>query len=158
MSVTNLDVIQLRQRQDGALELVHEGEARQVHVHRCFPWRGADRFISLCDGDGVELALIRELAMLDPESRALLDEALRVAGFTLEVQRIHNVVKEIEIRNWTVEVGGEVRTFQTELDEWPRTLEDGRVLISDVAGDLYSIPDLQGLDDKSQRLLWALTD
>ena len=77
-------------------------------------------------------------------------------GFTLEISRIEAIEKEIEIRHWKVIVGGERRTFQTELDEWPRTLTDGRLLIKDGASNLYSIPDPDRLDKKSYQLLWAL--
>jgi hypothetical protein len=48
--------------------------------------------------------------------------------------------------------------FQTRLDDWPRELPGGDILIRDVAGDLYHVPDPEALDQRSQELLWAFVD
>jgi hypothetical protein len=45
------------------------------------------------------------------------------------------------------------RRFQTPLDGWPRELEDGSLVMADVFGDLYRVPDPAELDEKSRRLL-----
>ena len=50
------------------------------------------------------------------------------------------------------------RTFQTKLDDWPRELPGGGLLIGDVAGDLYQIANRDDLDEKSRKLLWAFAD
>jgi hypothetical protein len=142
---------------DRTLVLVKDGKRARVQVRRCFPWREPDNFVSLADDEGKELALVHRLTDLDQGSRQALEEALAVAGFTLEIRRILSLEKEIEIRNWRVDVGGRERTFQTALDEWPRDLGAGALLIRDVGGDLYTIPDPTRLDEKSRRFLWALT-
>jgi hypothetical protein len=95
---------------------------------------------------------------LDSSSRKALQDVLRIVGFTLEIERILSITREIEIRNWVVWVGGVRRSFQTAPDEWPRRLDDGRHLILDIAGDLYSIADLEALDSHSRKLIWALID
>lgn len=149
--------VMLERDVDHALVLVRDGQRTRVRPRRCFPWRHPHGFISLADEDGQEQALILSLDDLPPGSRRALEEALAVSGFTMEIERILGVEKEIEIRNWRVEVGGQERTFQTELDEWPRDLTGGTLLIRDVAGDLYTISDPKRLDDKSRKFLWALT-
>jgi hypothetical protein len=50
------------------------------------------------------------------------------------------------------------RSFQTHLDDWPRVLPGGGLLIRDVAGDLYRLADPKRLDKKSRALLWAFVD
>jgi len=67
-------------------------------------------------------------------------------------------VEEVEIRQWTVETVHGTRSFQTHLDDWPRVLPGGGLLIRDVAGDLYRLPDPYELDRKSRELLWAFVD
>lgn len=74
------------------------------------------------------------------------------AGSVLEIE------EEIEIRQWTVETRQGKRSFQTHLDDWPRVLPSGGLLIRDVAGDLYKLADPNGLDRKSRALLWAFVD
>jgi hypothetical protein len=47
------------------------------------------------------------------------------------------------------------RSFQTKRDEWPQEMPNGGLLIRDVAGDLFFIRDVGGLDDESRkRLAW----
>lgn len=147
----------LKRTASGALALVRNGKTTPVQVRRCFPWRQPDRYVSLCDKEGKELVLVHEPDRLDAASQVVLDEELALAGFTLRIRRILELDEEIELRTWKVDVGTDVRCFQTELDEWPRTLPGGRVVIKDVSGDLYSIENPNELDAKSKRLLWALS-
>jgi hypothetical protein len=50
------------------------------------------------------------------------------------------------------------RLFQTELDEWPTKIGEGRLLIEDLCGDLYTIENPAALDPLSRKLLWPLLD
>src|SRR5213083_2953246 len=102
--------------------------------------------------------LIRDVAELAPASRRVLEEALVAAGFVFEVTRVVAIEEEIEIRHWRVETRQGPRTFQTRLDDWPRLLPHGGLLIRDLAGDLYHLGRPQALDRKSRALLWAFVD
>lgn len=150
--------LRLERRVDGQLWVLQDGEAHPVHVHRCFPWSDPGRFVSLRDHDEQELAMVSEPGELDAESRRVLESALAEAGFVLQVSAIHRVEDEVEIRTWSVETRQGPRTFQTRLDEWPRDVPGGGLLIRDVAGDLYHVPDPQALDGESRALLWAYSD
>ena len=88
----------------------------------------------------------------------MLEQALIEAGFVLQIVKIYEVEEEVEIRTWKVETMQGPRTFQTRLDDWPRELPGGGLLIRDVAGDLYQVADREALDDKSKKLLWAFAD
>jgi hypothetical protein len=133
-------------------------DARPVAVRRCFPWSEPGRFISLRDVHNREVALVRDPAELESGSRLALEQALAAAGFVLEVTRLLKVEEEIEIRRWEVETRQGPRTFQTRLDDWPRALPGGGVLIRDVAGDLYQVAAPENLDRMSRDLLWAFVD
>lgn len=102
--------------------------------------------------------MVDEPAALDEASRAALERALAIAGFVLEVARVVSIEEEVEIRQWSVETTSGPRSFQTHLDEWPRVLPDGELLIRDVAGDLYKIGAPRTLDRKTRELLWAFVD
>src|SRR6266480_2862312 len=91
-------------------------------------------------------------------SRAALETALAVAGFVFEVTRVLEIEEEVEIRRWQVETRQGPRTFQTRLDDWPRTLPHGGLLIRDLAGDLYHLAAPEQLDRQSRELLWAFVD
>ena len=136
-----------------------KGEKRvPVEVNRCFPWSEPQRFFSLRDADGNEVALISDLGDLDPGSRALVEQSLAEAGFLLEILGVESMEDEFEIRNWKVTTRQGSCTFQSKIGDWPRETPQGGMLISDVAGNLFSIPDPHALDEKSQKILWAFID
>jgi hypothetical protein len=131
---------------------------KAVSVRRCFPWSEPSRHLSLRDTEEEEFALVRDPADLDGRSRAALEMALAVAGFVFEVTRVLEIDEEVEIRHWRVDTRQGLRTFQTRLDDWPRTLPNGGLLIRDLAGDLYHLGTPGQLDRKSRELLWAFVD
>jgi hypothetical protein len=150
--------LRLEFRADGSLWALRGDEERAVSVRRCFPWSEPTRHLSLRDSDEAEFALVKDPAELDPRSRAALETALRVAGFVFEVTHVLEIDEEVEIRHWRVETQQGSRAFQTRLDDWPRTLPHGGLLIRDLAGDLYHLGRPERLDRKSRELLWAFVD
>jgi hypothetical protein len=152
------EALALERRGDGRLWARRGGEALPVVVRRCFPWSESSRYISLRSDDQREVALVRDLGALSPESRQALEEAMAEAGFMFEVTRVKGVEAEVEIRHWRVETRQGPRTFQTRLDDWPRALPGGGFLIRDVAGDLYRLPEPESMDHESRKLLWAFVD
>ena len=150
--------LRLEWRSDGSLWALRGNEERAVAVRRCFPWSEPARYLSLRDSEEEEFAVVRDPADLDARSRAALEMALAVAGFVFAVTRLLEIDEEVEIRHWRVETRQGPRTFQTRLDDWPRMLPHGGLLIRDLAGDLYHLPDLATLDRRSRDLLWAFVD
>lgn len=150
--------IELRGAEDGHLVAVVNGKAVLVRVRQCFPWSEPSRHLSLRDGEDDEVALVDDPASLAPASRDALEQALAEAGFVLEVTRVLSIEEEVEIRHWTVETAQGRRAFQTHLDDWPRPLPGGELLIRDVAGDLYRLPLPARMDQRSRELLWAFVD
>ncbi len=143
---------------DGRLRVCVKGESHVVQIRRCFPWSDPTRYLSLRDDDDKEIVLIADPAQLDEGSRQVLEDALAEAGFLFDITAVLEVEEEVELRHWRVQCRQGSRTFQTRLDEWPRRLPDGSLLIRDLAGDLYRLPDIATLDRKSRKLLWAFVD
>ncbi len=156
--IEGTQALTLERRADGRLWAVRGDGARAVWVRRCFPWSDPGRFLSLRDDAEAEFALVRDPAELDVESRDVLEAALVAAGFVFAITRVVAIDEEVEIRHWRVETRQGTRTFQTRLDDWPRPLPQGGLLIRDVAGDLYHLANPATLDRKSRALLWAFVD
>lgn len=148
----------LRSGADGRLVAMVDGAPVAVRLRQCFPWSEPDRHLSLRDNDDNEIALVRDPSELDPESRDALERAVAEAGFVLEVTRVVSIEEEVEIRQWVVETRQGGRSFQTHLDDWPRALPSGGLLIRDVGGDLYRLAAPDEMDRKSRELLWAFVD
>ena len=149
---------EIRRDGDGTLQIIREGKPVTVMLHPCFPWSASTRFISLRENENKEIYLINRLDDLDNASRQAVEASLTESTFTLEVTAIKKIKKEFDLRLWTVETKQGPRRFQTKLDDWPRNLPDGGMVIRDLAGDLYHIADPDNLDRKSARLLWSFRD
>jgi hypothetical protein len=154
----NVRALVLEWRDDGSLWAMRDDNERAVSVRRCFPWTEPARHLSLRDAEEEEFAFVRDPGDLDARSRAALEMALAVAGFVFEVTRVLEIDEEVEIRRWRVDTRQGPRTFQTRLDDWPRTLPHGGLLIRDLAGDLYHLGKPGQLDKRSRELLWAFVD
>jgi len=150
--------LRLEHRADGQMWAAQGEDERAVRVRRAFPWSEPGRFLSLRDHEDVEVALVTDPAELDPQSRRVLETALVQAGFVFEVTAVVAIDEEVEIRTWRVETRQGSRSFQTRLDDWPRALPEGGLLIRDVAGDLYHLEDPARLDRHSRELLWSFVD
>jgi hypothetical protein len=148
----------LRGAGDGRLFAIVDGVAVAVRLRQCFPWSEPQRHLSLRDEDDEEVALVENPATLGEESRGALEHALAEAGFVLQVTRVLSIDEEVEIRQWKVETKHGPRSFQTHLDDWPRVLPMGGLLIRDVGGDLYLLAAPQDMDRRSKELLWAFVD
>ena len=143
---------------DGRLFAVVDGVAVAVRLRQCFPWSEPHRHLSLRNEDDEEVALVEDPATLGEESRLAIEHALAEAGFVLEVTRVVSIDEEVEIRQWKVETKHGPRSFQTHLDDWPRVLPMGGLLIRDVGGDLYLLASPREMDRRSKELLWAFVD
>lgn len=142
---------------DAALRLWLARGERRVHVRpvRCFPWSSPGELVSLRDEKDGEQLLVEHLHDLDPESAGALAVALHGTGFVLEVCRVESIEEDYEMRIWHTITRQGKRTFQTKLDEWPWAAPDGGHLVRDLAGDLFRLPPLDTLDEKSRLWLWA---
>jgi Domain of unknown function (DUF1854) len=139
---------QLNSNEAGQLLLHSQRGSIPVRPVACFPWSEPNNYISLRNEAGMEVGFIDSAAELDHSSRTALETTLRQTRFVFEVIAIEKVEDEFELRTWS-------GSFQTKLDEWPRTLETGAVMIRDLSGDLYQIKDPTALDPASQKLVWA---
>ena len=148
----------LRSTGDGRLAIEIDGRRISVRLRQCFPWSQPHRHLSLRDDADHEIAMVEDPAALGDESRCAIEHALAIAGFVLNVTRVVSIDEEVEIRQWIVDTTQGRRSFQTHLDDWPRSLPGGALLIRDVAGDLYRLGDPATLDRHSRDLLWAFVD
>ncbi len=154
----SIDGPTLRTALDGRLVVVIDDRSVPVRLRQCFPWSEPGLHLSLRNDEDREVAIIDDPAQLEDESRRALEHAIAEAGFVLEVTRVLEINEEVEIRQWVVETEQGARSFQTHLDDWPRILPSGGLLIRDVAGDLYRFSSPQTMDKRSRELLWAFVD
>jgi hypothetical protein len=142
----------LRLGTDQRLEVSTDKGFVSVSVSRCFPWTSPDRYYSLRDGEGVEVAFVPDPSQLDAASREALDAVLALPGFAFQITAFREIKTDFELRVWKVDTRQGAREFQTELDTWPDPLPGGGWVLRDVTRDLYRIPPLDQLDPASRKL------
>lgn len=126
------------------------GDAR---IARCFPWTVPESFISVCDAEGRELALLASLDELDGASRAVAREEMQGKVFNPKILRVVEFKHEFGLTTITAETDrGEVCFLIRNRDD-VRVLSPVRALFRDVDGNTYELPDLTALDAASQRHL-----
>jgi hypothetical protein len=146
----------LQREQDGKLTF-YPGDGRDpikdCRIARCFPWTEPDRFLSVRDKDGNELHLFGSIDNVPDESREVVEDELRAQEFVPKIRRVHEIDDTFEVMIWKVDTDRGPAEFQVKDDEDIRVLEGDYVVIKDHTGMLFEIPDLAGLDDRSQGLV-----
>ncbi len=127
---------------------------RGVRTTRCFPISSGDRFIALRAEKGRELGIIGDVGELDHESQQALRAELERSYFRPRITRILAITEQYHVPRWDVETDRGPRIFELRSSRRDmRILTGGRVLIRDVDGNLYEIPDHRQLDAQSRTII-----
>lgn len=136
-------------------ELYHTGEKLTgLEPHRLFPKSGSDKYIALLNEDGEQLAVIRDVEQLMPESKEVLLNALNEYYLIPRITKFIKMTDKFRIWMWTAETDRGTLTFEVRNHiSTVKPLYDGRVLIRDANDNRYEIPDYRKLDLKSRRMI-----
>lgn len=121
---------------------------------RLFPISGLTKYIALLDDKGNDVAIIRNIDNLMPESKEAVQHCLDEFYMIPKIQKLIKRTEKFQIWLWTVETDKGTYTF--EIIDAPNSIKvlyDGRILIKDANDNRYEIPDLTKLDKRSQRLI-----
>ena len=136
-------------------EFFHTGEKLTgLEPHRLFPKSGSDKYIALLNEDGEQLAVIRDVEQLMPESKEVLLNALNEYYLIPRITKFIKMTDKFRIWMWTAETDRGTLTFEVRNHiSTVKPLYDGRVLIRDANDNRYEIPDYRKLDLKSRRMI-----
>ncbi len=136
-----------------------EGEEEffeRVVIRRSFPVTAPDEFLSVREPDtrlkgrGSEIGMIRNINVFDKETVALLNAELELRYFTPVITKITSAKEKFGYNYWDAETtAGNVSFVLNNPFSNIRTLEDGRIFISDMDGNCFLIPDPSKLDRQS---------
>src|SRR5712692_4302825 len=136
ISVGNVPVdagrITLSEGPGGILRLTRAGDRcyPRVKIVQAAPLAEPNRFISFLDEKGTEIAMVGELAELEPESRRLARAALDRFYLVAEIRQIRSVYVEMGVSYWEVETDRGPRAFTLkDLQENVRDLGPDRLVI-----------------------------
>src|SRR5262249_25965762 len=146
--------IAVRRQLSGSLQLVIEDRSyADVTVARAAPLSAPDRYIVFFADR--EIAMLADLAQADPVSRAVLVEELRRRDLTALIHRIDRSRQEADVSYVSALTDRGPREFVIRsTDENTRWFGERHVLLLDIDGNRFNIPDVEALDRRSARLLY----
>ena len=126
----------------------------RVKIVRAAPLSYPEQFISILDEKDVEICMIKDLAEVELDTRALIEEELEKRYLTSIVKRVISIRSEYGTSYWDVETDRGNREFViqnvSENAQWP---SERRLLLLDVDGNRFEIPDLDALDVRSRTMI-----
>jgi len=136
----------------GSARLEIEGEVcyPRIVVRRLFPLSRPHQYLSLWVGDEQEIGIIRDPKEFDEETQRVLEEELAKRYFMPIIRRIHKVKERFGVHEWTVDTSHGTLTFSVRgLHDNLKQIPPHRILVTDVRGNRYDIPDVTALDSHS---------
>jgi hypothetical protein len=157
-SAGNLVSLELKNSGEDAVDHGEIEVFERVIILRSFPISNPDEFLSVREPDsrekgrGKEIGMIRRIGDFDPETVKIINDELALRYFTPEITKILNVKEKFGYSYWETETtAGKVTFVLDNPFSNIRILEDGRVFISDMDGNAFTVPDPSKLDKASFR-------
>jgi len=131
----------------------------RVIIRRSFPITAPDEFLSVREPDsrqngrGSEIGMIRYISTFDKATVELISAELNARYFTPILTKIYSIKLHSSWLYFEAETEAGPISFVLNNTENIRILEDGRVLIYDIDGNIFLIPDLSKLDRQSYKCL-----
>lgn len=132
---------------------VKQGEKEErAFLYRQFPFEVQWEFISVMNSDKQEIGILRELEQFDGEAKALLIKELTRRYYTPVIKRILSMKERYGFSYWKVTTtDGDISfTLQDTFRSIIR-MGENRLLLLDVNGNRFEIPDVTALDRKSYK-------
>jgi len=139
----------------GFLGLELEGEDhRRVQLSRALPFTAPERYICVMDMDNKEIAVLESLEALDAPMQELLREELGMRYFYPEVTQVKSVKEKMGSYYIELCIGSHEKTIAVkDISKNLKQLDGGRLIVTDVDGNRFSIPDVYAIHKKSLRML-----
>lgn len=124
----------------------------RVQFHRAFPFDAPEEYISVLDEDGGEYGIIRALSDFTGEARELIEAELARKYLSPTITKICSLKDKLGFSYWDVETDCGKRSF-TMRDTYRNLFHSSEngIVLTDVDGNRYEIPDVLKLDPSSYR-------
>ena len=126
----------------------------RVDVYRSFPLTDARSWISVRDAEGKELGLIEDLDAFPRAQAELVEAELQRRYFSPVIVRVVSLKEEFGYSYWEVRTDAGSRRFTVQNGKGNvQLVGERRMLIIDVDGNRFDLPDYTELDAAHQRVL-----
>ncbi len=152
--ITNSDRIE--KEENNLVRLTREdGETiAPLEARRLFPVSRENSYITLLDADGDEVAIIKELSDLSPESGSAVRESLEDYYLVPRILKIITTGEKYGTLRWTVETDRGIKSFDIRNRNHDiKVFKDGKVRVRDSDDNRYVIENFNELDPHSKARL-----
>lgn len=128
----------------------------RIGVYRTFPLTMPNAYISIREADekAREIGMIENLDQVDKETAQMLREQLMLRYFTPQIEKIMDIKDEYGYAYFHVKTNYGVCRFTIHMGgDSVISLTDKRVIITDLDGNRFEIPDLQALSVSERKKL-----
>jgi len=121
------------------------------------PIQRPEAYLSLLDGKGNEITMIKDPEALSPDSLSAVKNELRKRYLTATIDRIVSAKEEYGATYWRVETDRGLRDFVCQnLRENALWYSDTHLMLTDPDGNRYEVLDVEKLDKKSATILHTI--
>lgn len=146
--------LHLDEKEELNMKIEGEGEYKDIHVNPAFPLSEVGRYLSFVDNENNEIGMLKDMNNLNNESKEVLEDILERIYFMPKIIEIHDIEEEFGVTRWDVVTEKGPRSFDIRSRRRDvRPFGKNRIIIHDVDGNRYEIPDHTKLDKKSQQVL-----
>ena len=146
--------------QDAVRPRVAIGEESVIlaaQIKRVFPLSNPNEFLSIQDGAGKELGILRTVEGLEPGTRQIFSEELDRRYFTPKIEGIEYLKMEAGMWHFKVRTQrGPTEFFVRNWRDSAFEIAPNRWQIHSVDGGRFDIPNLEALDAQSRKLMLQL--
>ncbi|MCL2106295.1 MAG: DUF1854 domain-containing protein [Oscillospiraceae bacterium] len=141
----------------GFLALEFEGrDYCRVQLTRALPLSSPGEYICVTSMADEEIAVLRDLEGFDGGSRALLEAELELRYFYPEVSQVKSVKEKLGMFYLAIDIGGYEKTIAVkDITKSIKQLGGGKLILTDVDGNRFLIPDVYKINPKSLRMIEA---
>ena len=134
----------------------NDKEYTRVGVYLTFPLTTPEEFISIreCDEKAKEIGLIQKLTDLPNDQQEMIREQIRLRYFMPVITKVLDIKDEYGYAYWYVTTNFGTLRFTTQMSgNAVVTLSDSRLLVTDIDGNRYEIPDFYKLSVMERKKL-----
>ena len=134
-----------------------DGETSEsLEPRRLFPFSNTEKYITLLDSHEKEIAMIKDLCDLDPDSRKAIEECFFEYYMIPEITEILHVEDKFGALKWTVQTDrGEIEFRIRNRHSDIKLLGKRRLLVRDSNDNRYQIADISKLSNKSLKKIYS---
>jgi hypothetical protein len=123
---------------------------KDVSVIPLFPITASQRWISLVNSEGEEIACFESLDGISPQTLKLMEEELAMREFVPVIEKVISVSGTQEPCEWVVDTNHGRTSFVIKAEEDVRRVSAKSVVFTDANGIRFRVDDMRKLDSRSR--------